>query len=49
MITNTNKATLTTCDFGGKTRPENIINHVQHAEGCLISEVHHIHYIQQTH
>ena len=40
-----NTATLTTCDFGGKTRQENMINDVQHAEGC---EVHRMH-IKHTH
>jgi len=36
MITNTNMAMLTREIFGGKTRPENMINDVQHVEGCLI-------------
>ena len=35
MITNMNTATLTMCDFGGKTQPENMINDVQQTEGCL--------------
>jgi len=35
MITNTNTTALTTYYFGGKTRPENIINDVQHTKGCL--------------
>ena len=36
MITNTNTATLTMCDFWQEKRPENIMNYVKHAEGCLI-------------
>ena len=35
MITHTNTATLTTF-LAGKAQPENMINDVQHAEGCLI-------------
>jgi len=35
MITNTLRLPCAT--FGGKTQPENIINDVQHAEGCLMT------------
>ena len=48
MITNMNTATLTTCDFWRETRPENMINDVQLAEGCLIKWSTSIHYIQHT-
>ena len=45
MITNTIRLCLPRVIFGGKTRPENMINDVQHAEGC---EVHRMH-IKHTH